>query len=194
MIKKTIFIFAGIFLLLSSVSLGQMKLAVDDIYTATTNPGSLPLTDAVWTPYTGGSHTVLDGTDFWIGIENIFDNDRVKTLRVHLTGSNVSAGHAITVTGFDASRDLSGIDAYLDKKNIISSSEVELIFKFDPQPEWEVVWLHANGTFGIESIEASSNCRAPVPSLTQWGMIVLALLLIGSTIFIFVRRRGEVTA
>jgi len=50
MIKKTIFIFAGIFLLLSSVSLGQMKLAVDDIYTATTNPGSLPLTDAVWTP------------------------------------------------------------------------------------------------------------------------------------------------
>ena len=192
--KKTILILTGIFLLISAVSFGQIKLLVDDIYTATTNPGTLPLTDGVWTPYMGESHTVLDGTDFWIGIENIFDDTRLKTLRVYLTGSNVSAGHAITITGFDASGDLSGIDAYLDEKNVISSNEVELIFKFDPQPAWEVVWLHADGTFGIESIEASSNCRAPVPTLTQWGMIVLALLLIGSTIFIFVRRRGEVTA
>ncbi len=193
MIKKIIFIFAGIFLLLSSVSLGQMKLAVDDIYTATTNPGSLPLTDAVWTPYTGGPYTVLDGESFWIGIENIFDDVRVKTLRVHLTGSDVGAGHSITVTGFDTAG-VSGDFVINYTTNTIGDDEVEYIINFDPQPEWEVIWFVASGTFDIESIEASSNCRAPVPSLTQWGMIVLALLLIGSTIFIFVRRRGEVTA
>lgn len=189
---KQVFIITGLIILTCGFAFGQDKF-VDDVYIATSDPGNNPLTGGVWLPYAGQVINVNNGQNLWIGVENLYDAGRTKTLRVTLTGTNVN-GHAYTATGFDASGNSGDITATVIGQIAFDANTVQVTFTFSPQPQWEVIRLTAASNISIEEIDATSYCRAPVPSLTQWGIMALVLILIGSSVFVIYRRRKAVAA
>ncbi|MEW5923880.1 MAG: hypothetical protein AB1746_07830 [Candidatus Zixiibacteriota bacterium] len=165
---------------------------IGDIYIATTDPGNAPLTGAPWVPYTGSTINVNSGSSIWIGVENLYVLEARKNLKVTLTGSALVDLDFDATIGYDASGVSTGITATLLGAPYIEASLAVYNFTYVPQPEWETIKFTSSGSVSISGIVVVSSCR--VPSLTQWGIIALVLILIASSIFVVYRRRKAVTA
>jgi hypothetical protein len=71
---------------------------------------------------------------------------------------------------------------------------------FDPQPDWEWVRIQTTGAVTLNSITWNTQCYTNdyvddydhrIPSLTQWGLFVLIIMLGGSAGWILWRRRAH---
>ena len=71
--------------------------------------------------------------------------------------------------------------------------------QFRPQPEWEVILIKntSDGPITVTSYYAESTCRTfplEIPSLTTYGIIVLVLLLLVSTVWVIRKKKAGVPA
>ena len=117
--------------------------------------------------------------DVWIVVENWYYWANMKHLTVILTGAGTATINAATVTG------------YLNGGTAVGVANVEvvggvIVADIFPQPDWEVI--HINGDFTIETVTTVAVCTL-IPSMTHYGLGILALLLIGSTVWVLRRRR-----
>ena len=70
---------------------------------------------------------------------------------------------------------------------IVTPTEIRIKAWIFPQSHWEVINLNT-GVGVINRIVVTTTCRF-VPTMTHYGLGILALLLIGSTVWILRRRR-----
>ena len=120
--------------------------------------------------------------DVWIVIWNSYRPANLKDVVVTVAGAGTATINTATATGY-----LNGgatVGVYDDTVTAVAGViTVPMIF---PQPDWEVI--HINGDFTIETVTTVSRCCL-IPSMTHYGLGILALLLIGSTVWVLRRRR-----
>jgi len=160
------------------------------IYTSTTDPLDTEVPAAPWIEYTGGTINVESGNPLWIGVDNLYVSYQIKRLELTLTGNSLGDLTIDDLKGYISGGDTT--KAWL--VNVYpSGNTVKYIFGFDPQPDWEVI-LFVNGGAGqvqISDMVMYSTCRR-VPSLTQWGVIALVIMLMAATYYVY--RRKTATA
>jgi len=168
---------------------------IGDVYIATTDPGNAPVTGgAPWVAFAPPIN-VAAGATVWIGIENLYWEPNKKKLTVTLTGNDLRDLEYVNTIGYDDAGNSANIIAAPLGVPLIQQNLAVYQFQYIPQPQWEVIEFTATGdkaAVDIEGISVISSCR--VPSLTQWGLMALVILLIGSSVFVIYRRRKTVTA
>ena len=165
------------------------------ITVGTTDPGVTTLTNAGTWKSLGTSdatispeETINTGTSKWLGIENAYDPNLFKYLTIRLTGTNLLQLQLTDQYGvISGSKSL----GELLTTTTHTATLIEMRFKFSPQPAWEVLKFTSTGNVTITNLYLDSRC--PVPTLTQYGLAVLVLLLI-ATAFVVYRRRHRVIA
>ncbi|MCX6829368.1 MAG: hypothetical protein NT002_08840 [candidate division Zixibacteria bacterium] len=134
------------------------------------------------------SETIATGTSKWLGIANEYYPNRTKEIRVLLTGTNLDQLQLTDQYGVIGDSKSSGV---LVSTIQHTATTFEMKLRFNPQPSWEVLKLTSTGSVTITKFYLDSQC--PVPTLTQYGLGVLVLLLI-ATAFVVYRRRHRVIA
>lgn len=185
--KKLLIIAVAVLFVLPITAMAQDQLP-RNTYVDTTDPGGVALGLATWAgPYDSTdviNQVVKDGDTVWIGVENHHIIVNLKTLTVVVTGG---AGLVVdSVIGYvgGAAYGASMVE------DSIAGADLVITAQIFPQPDWEVIVLTNNtgGPITIASINAKSECHL-VPSMTGYGLGILALLLIGSTVWVLRRRR-----
>lgn len=184
--KKLLLIVAAM-LFIVPAAFADIESTIDSVMTTppckivTVDPAGAGTYDAIvgdeYASGTGPSE-VYSG-DVWIVVENGYYWAKMKHLTVILTGAGTATINAATVTG------------YLNGGTAVGVANVEvvggvIVADIFPQPDWEVI--HINGDFTIETVTTVAVCTL-IPSMTMYGLGILALLLIGSTIWVLRRRR-----
>lgn len=159
-----------------------------DVADLTTKPG----TGGGWEA--GFPSSIADNDSVWFGSPNIYIPEWRKKYFLKLYGDSTHNLEAPDAKGYKTTDSLS------DRSNITKSTiagGVKFYVLFTPQPEWEVVLVkNASGQqVAIDSVKASSTCYpTPVPSLTTYGIIVLVLLLLASTVWVIRKKRAHAPA
>ena len=187
-----ILLFAAIMILSMPVLAGNMGTkAFGDIYykvvTIATDPGTPP---SGWTLATGTYNiSIPDGQKLCIAVENMLVSENATDLRLDLTGTSLMELALGSYYGLPA-----GGTATLVGDPLRTAILLKYHFRFVPQPDWHVVIFNnaAKGAATVTKITASPRCY--VPSLTEWGLGVLVLVLLASTAFVIYRRRKAVVA
>jgi len=193
--KKLLITTAALLLVLPMIVTAQDKDFQDTVFTATTDPGGAPLNENP--PWTGGPYDgddpinlgVANGATVWIGIGNYHILLNMKNFHVVIQGG---AGLTVNdVIGYTAGGAY-GSDWYTA---VDSAGHKVVTGQIFPQPGWEVIVLSnpGGGAKTITTIQANTWCD-PIPSMTTYGLGVLALLLIGSTVWILRRRKAPAAA
>nr|MBN2277501.1 hypothetical protein [candidate division Zixibacteria bacterium] len=161
------------------------------MYYSPTNPGDTELTDPLWTEYTGQLITVDADDSIWIGVDNIHIVNQIKRLELTLTGTNLADLTQEKVMGYLTGGDTTR--AWLVTSVAIGANSIKYVFGFDPQPDWEVIKFVNEGTGEVQISEMVmySTCRQ-VPTLTQWGIAVLVVMLILATYIVYRRKTAIV--
>ena len=168
-----------------------------EVYYTLTNPGNAALTESPWE---GPGITIpiaLDSCDtIWIGCPNTEVLEQWKEWWIDLRGSNVFKLHAVYAEGHHPDGSTTGF-SYSEPigKDAVPGGVIFHV-KIIPQPEWEVMAIHAMDTLTIISGTAQTVCHRDeiIPSLTTYGIIVLVLLLLASTVWVLRRKRAGVPA
>jgi|GEM_PF-2246994 len=170
-----------------------------EVYYALTNPGDAPLTDTdAWDgPAPDGLPIHLEFCDtIWIGCPNTEVPEQWKEWWIDLRGSNVFKLHAVYAEGHHPDGSTTGF-SYSEPigKDAVPGGVIFHV-KIIPQPEWEVMALHATDTLTINTATAQTVCHRDetIPSLTTYGIIVLVLLLLISTVWVIRKKRAAVPA
>lgn len=159
-----------------------------DAYLRNDDPGVIPPGGSGWSgPYAPGpllpdtGWAVAEGGDIYIGILNEFVWANMKTITIVIEAATLDLSlDTVYADGAPAS--------YNDSGSVGGASDT-LIIEIFPQPDWEVIMLHNSGGAGmITSITIVSDCEL-IPSMTYYGLGILALLLIASTVWILRRKR-----
>lgn len=186
---KKLFIIAVLALfVLPTFAFGQ---DIRSAWIADSNPGDTVLGDPPWGAENETGHAVAGGADVWIGINNDFRWVNMKALTVTLTGTGVENLEVVEVRGA-----MKGgmIPSGLVDSTFPGAGTLTLYISIFPQPAWETIMLtNTGGAATIASIEAESVCTL-VPTTTTYGLAILALLLIGSTVWILRRRHAGAAA
>jgi hypothetical protein len=179
---------------------GAGERTVWDTYYSLTDPGNTPLGDPPWVgPSPAGLPVVLGDSDMiWIGTENLQVDEWKKEWWIELEGDNVFINlESVDVVAYDSSGSSAGYQySPIAKTQLLPDIEARFNVKIWPQPHWEVMQLHATGDVTIDDIKGYSECGPGfmVPALTEWGMIVLLVLLVISGIIVIRQRRAAARA
>ncbi len=156
-----------------------------DTYLSNDDLGAIPPGGPGWEgPYAPGpidpAWDVAAGADVYVGIENEHYWVNMKTITI-----TIATAGAVALDFVSATAD--GVPANHGEP-VIDPPGTWTIEIF-PQPDWEVLVFNNSGGAGtITSITIVSECEL-VPSMTNYGLGILALLLIGSTVWVLRRRR-----
>lgn len=168
-----------------------------EVYYALTNPENTPLGEDPWHgPVPADiSISLLFCDTIWIGCPNTEVLEQWKEWWIDLRGSNVFKLHAVYAEGHHPDGNTAGF-SYSDLGKDAVPLGVVFHVKIDPQPEWEVMALHATDTMTINKVTAQTVCHRDetIPSLTTYGIIVLVLLLLVSTVWVIRKKRAAVPA
>jgi len=163
-------------------------------YYSLTDPGNAEPPAAPWipTPAEPAGIIVPAGTDIWFGTENLFIEPNMKFYRLSLTGAGLASLADPWARGYDPVG--AEMEPIAGPKMFFVGGTLNIDVVFDPQPEWEVVRLTTTAVVTINNAVGASGCTkvTDVPSLTTFGIIALALLLIASTIWIMRKKRAGV--
>jgi hypothetical protein len=168
-----------------------------DVYLSASDPVDTVLGDAPWVgPFTPGEPiadpvaTIGPGGYIFIGFPNGFRWVNMKTLWIHIEGgANLTLEGAVS---YNSGGQYGTIEIV---EEVIVGADLDILIRIFPQPDWEVIVLH-NATAGpvpIVSVWAVSRC-VTIPATTTYGLAVLALLLIGSTVWILRRKKAGAIA
>ncbi len=151
------------------------------------NPSTVQPPSAGWEgPFAPGAPigwNVADGGDVYIGILNEFVWVNMKTVTILVEGTGATDWELATVEADGGPAGYRVVNVTYMGPSLILTIEIF------PQPDWEVIVLHNFGGAGaIGTITITSECEL-VPSMTGYGLGILALLLIGSTVWVLRRRR-----
>lgn len=179
-------------MLFSLATVAQDKGYMPTYYSITSDPGNTELGLPPWEEYIGGPIEVPTAQSIWIGVDNIYDPDRYKDLRIMIQTTGVL--DYVDVIGYDDAGVSDGITATFDTSYTVDDTLHYYEFTFEPQPAWEVIEFNNSGVpVTIDNITASSICRRAVPSLTSWGLIILVLMILAAGYMVY-RRRANATA
>ncbi len=169
--------------------------AVWPTYYSLTYPGNTPLGQAPWVgpvPVGLPIGPFPTSTTIWIGTANFQVDEQWKEWWLDIYGTKVFYLEAMSVVAYD-SFGVSTAYTYSEIGKSPLASGVRFNVKIKPQPHWEVMELHvaAPGQVTIATIIGHSKCHGfdMIPSLTSYGVIVLVLLLIASTVWVLRRKR-----
>jgi hypothetical protein len=199
---KILSILAVFTVALSSISFADSQEIINWArYKATADPGVDSVTKATtWTlqpvsDYSNGllttPITINAGTSIWVGVKNSAAQ-KVKYLRMRLTGTNINA-----VTIGATTNDVYGVVYGAPNVKTAGSNlppfyqeatAFQADYVFNPQPDHEVFKITATGsTVTITNFFVDTHCT--VPSLTQYGLAILVLMLIATAVVIYRRHR-----
>lgn len=174
-----------------------------DTWYSLTDPGNTPLGEGDWV---GPTPTGLpigpfpNCTYIWIGTQNLQVDTTWKEWWLDIDGGKVFDLGAVEVIAYDNTGSSAPYTYSAIGKSPLTpgGGGVRFNVKIWPQPEWEVMKLHVDGEGPviIESIVGHSKCHRDeiIPSLTTYGIIVLVLLLLASTIWVIRKKRAHVPA
>ena len=172
-----------------------------DTYFSLTDPGNTPLGQDPWegpTPTGLPLGPLNNCTYIWIGTQNLQVDEQWKEWWLDIHGVNIFDLGAVEVIAYDSSGSSVGYTYSTIGKTALTPGGVRFNVKIRPQPEWEVMKLHVDGTgpVTIESIVGHSKCHRGeiIPSLTTYGIIVLVLLLLVSTVWVIRKKKAGVPA
>lgn len=180
--------------------------AVRATYYSTTDPGTTSLGEAPWEgplPPTGNTIMVAAGDSIWFGCDNFQVDSLWKEWWLRLKGVNVfSLGVGIdSVLAYDSEGSSAAYSYSKVGKSFVPDGGVTFNVKIKPQPEWEVIVLRNDGSdpVTITDVLGETKCHrdpedTPIPSLTTYGIIVLVLLLLASTVWVIRKKRAHVPA
>jgi len=185
-------------ILVTSVASAQDKQdAVLDTFLTYYTTNSADLTTE---PGTGGGwlntfpYTIDAADSLWFGTQNTYVPVNRKKYWLELKGAAASDLTAVEARGYiDASTQVDFTSA-ITKETITGGVKFHVVFR--PQPEWEVILVKNNTGSSIEITGAvgTSDCVKVVPSLTTYGIIVLVLLLLVSTVWVIRKKKAGVPA
>ena len=195
--KIMILLLAALFVAPSLLFAGESDIAAykDQYYYAGAALGSYdPTSDdpnsATWNPnFTAGvpqAPVVLQANQVLVlAMRNILVKTNKKYLRVHAeyTGPVVQRQSV----GFDI-----GVGGVVSETN--AAGVYDLTYLVVPQPSWEYVVLRnpGPGTLTVNRATIESNC-SPIPSLTPYGLLLLVLLVAGTSVWVLRRRQAVVS-
>lgn len=165
-------------------------------------PGTEPPTG--WTQMVD-TVVVNSGQTVFFALDNTFVRNNIKHVWLILK-NNTDTGlfNCLTidsVIGYDSVGETSdSIDEFYSKPvSRDGGKTVEFKARFIPQPEWEVLAIRnsSGAPCSLHSGSIYSNCvpRAdwqPIPALTNWGLLILLVLLVISGIIVIRHRRRGV--
>ena len=131
---------------------------------------------------------IPDGESMYFGHENLFveTNAKILTLIIDYTGGDLD------LTGFGMGwRAGAKVATEKDVREVADTDDLLYIkILIVPQPSWEWVEITNNGPGAatINSVEFYTQCD-PIPSLTEWGMVGLVVLMLAAGTMVIVRRR-----
>jgi len=135
------------------------------------------------------------GVSIWVYAPNVYWPPNIKYAAFELYGNtlhnNLTFDSAI---GYDGLGDTVSTE-FRGKQELQDPSGVRFMVEFNPQPDCEMIKITNTGgvPVTIDSAIVKAHCR--VPSLTNWGLLVLLVLLVLSGIYvIYQRRKGVVRA
>jgi len=169
-----------------------------EVYYALTNPGNTPLGEGPWHgPAPADFPVPLVFCDtIWIGCPNTEVLEQWKEWWIDLRGNNVFKLDAVYAEGHHPDGSTAGF-SYSEPigKDAVPGGVIFHV-KINPQPEWEVMALHATDALTINTAKAQTVCHRDetIPSLTTYGIIVLVLLLLVSTVWVIRKKRAGVPA
>lgn len=195
--KKLLLIAAFVLLVLPFAAMAEATDTLQwDVYMSATDAGDTALGEAPWVgPFIYGEpipDTIYDSvavvapdSSVWIGIPNGFRWVNLKTLWVRVIG-----GADLTVDTAIGYNEGGVYGIVVIEDAVVVGADLHILISIFPQPDWEVIVLTNNtgGPIVIASIEAESECVF-IPTMTHYGLGILALLLIGSTVWVLRRRR-----
>jgi len=189
-----LFLIAVMFIILSipllSAQAGEKDVRWSEwpTYYSLTDPGTAQPPAAPWQPIP--TQIVLAAANnVWFGTTNYYIEENTKFYRLALTGTGLASLGNPWARGYDQVGDeiipLAGPNMFF----VGPTLNIDVVIL--PQPQWEVVKLTASGAVTITDAVGTSGCTivTQVPMLTTFGVIVLALLLLVSTIWVIRKRR-----
>jgi len=174
------------------------------VYYATTDPGSNPLDQAPWNgplPLAGNNIVVNPNQTIWFGLENqAVDTNKTKVW-LYLDGNIVFNGlnDIDTLKGYGPDTPYHGSKL---SKSPYGNQGVVFSGLIRPQPDWEVIVLKnkTSNAATITDVRQCFQCEPTIPdvtnipSLTTYGIIILVLLLLASTVWVIRKKRAHVPA
>jgi hypothetical protein len=136
--------------------------------------------------------TAMVGDTLNITIGNCESISRVKLLFAYITGT----GPAPVRSGISVSSDKRVVVRSVRINDLGGSWTVRIEASIHPQPNSETISIAMPGA-AMSQCWAGSRCFAEtIPTLTEWGLIILAVLLLATMTFVLIRRRrlGTVAA
>ena len=137
------------------------------------------------------------GDSLLFGMENLHIPGAVKTLTLNITYTGATADldwRAAAWGGYVDGDTTSFHTRTLSRVTVTKAAGSLKVVVIMPQPDWEWILIKNSGigqaTF--TTVVLYSTCERAVPSLTQWGMIGLGVLILGAGAMVIVRRRRAV--
>jgi hypothetical protein len=173
------------------------------VYAYWTGPGVATAWECSYAPCGGAtceamkaaSPLAVNGTTVTLTIDNAAVPENDKQIKVIIKGTGATGvpdtDHMTVVAGASQVRITGLAGSYNPDDGTWAVSFAALII---PQPDQVVITLTVPGTPAVTDAWVDECClphrpSAGVPSLTEWGMIILALLLLGSGVYVMRRRR-----
>ena len=207
---KKLFILTGIVLLVLPAVLmaakGDGRTADDTLWTDLAVKishdaveAATPYDDWTGTEYSSGQtmeESVANGETVYIGVWNMYLPDvRIKEMVIIIEGAGVAdVSGSIEVQGYLSEGQVAGTAEV--EVEVLTATSIKITVLMFPQPEWEVITITNNsgGTVSFDSmtggflVDKVSICWV-IPTMTYYGLGILALLLIGSTVWVLRRKR-----
>jgi len=182
--------------MLSAQDKGLGEKAIEPVhYFVGVNP---PVMDPPGNGWTAGfPASIANSATVWFAAENTYVPENYKEFWLRLYGPQAFKLTADSAIGSSDSTVIVLVPhiSEIGKSTTPDSAGVEFHVLFQPQPEWELIRVRNNsgGTIALTGAQAERKCSRidRLPSLTNWGLLVLlALLILSGVIVIRQRRRG----
>ena len=184
---------ALLFVLPFAASAQEDTLTFSTYISVDVDPGDYPVyCYGPWTDYCDLDSNAAIGlslaevTKVYIGIPNSFRWVNVKYFEITIHGTGVDNMGVDSIKGYLTSSQRCGVEI-IDVDDDTADKLVVKAYIF-PQPNYEIICLVTNGAETIDRIVIRTVCTL-IPTMTHYGLGILALLLIGSTVWVLRRRR-----